>query len=109
MGGWRPIKRRDFVRKLRGLGFDGPISGTKHQFLIFGRHHQTIPSNAEFSVPQLRMLLHAKSGRSLAARFNWMNGIPSEALPLLPFSFPPFLPTFLACDANCLQTSPGSW
>jgi len=27
-GGWRPLKRRDFIRKLRALGFDGPYSGT---------------------------------------------------------------------------------
>jgi hypothetical protein len=57
MGGWRPVKRREFVRKLRGLGFDGPLSGTRHQFMILGHHRQTIPTNAEYSVPQLRMLL----------------------------------------------------
>jgi hypothetical protein len=57
MAAWRPLKRRDFIRKLRALGFDGPFSGTRHQFMIFGQHRQTIPSNSEFSVPQLRMLL----------------------------------------------------
>lgn len=57
MAGWRPLKRRDFVRKLRGLGFSGPWSGTRHQFMTFGSHRQTIPSNAEYSVPQARMLV----------------------------------------------------
>ena len=57
MAAWRPLKRRDFIRKLRALGFDGPFSGTRHQFMIFGQHRQTIPINSEFSVPQLRMLL----------------------------------------------------
>ena len=57
MAGWRPLKRRDFIRKLRALGFDGPFSGTRHQFMIYGQHRQTIPTNSEYSVPQLRMLL----------------------------------------------------
>jgi len=57
MAGWRPLKRRDFVRKLRALGFAGPYSGTRHEFMIFGSHRQTIPSNSEYSVPQIRMLV----------------------------------------------------
>jgi hypothetical protein len=57
MAGWRPLKRREFVRKLRALGFDGPFSGTRHQFMVWGQHRQTIPTNAEYSVPQIRMLL----------------------------------------------------
>jgi hypothetical protein len=47
MPAWRPLKRRDFIRKLRALGFDGPYSGTRHQFMISGQHRQTIPTNAE--------------------------------------------------------------
>src|SRR5436190_22242514 len=39
MAGWRPLKRREFVRKLRALGFVGPYSGTRHQFMTFGSHH----------------------------------------------------------------------
>jgi hypothetical protein len=39
------------------LGFEGPFSGTRHQFMAFGQHRQTIPTNAEYSVPQVRMLL----------------------------------------------------
>ena len=57
MAGWRPLKRRDSIRKLHALGFDGPFSGTRHQFMIFSGHRQTVPSNAEFSVPQVRMLV----------------------------------------------------
>ncbi len=57
MAAWRPLKRREFIRKLRALAFDGPFSGTRHQFMIFGQHRQTIPTNSEFSVPQIRMLL----------------------------------------------------
>lgn len=57
MAGWHPLKRSEFIRRLRALGFDGPHHGTRHEFLIIGRMRQTIPSNAEYSVPQLRMLL----------------------------------------------------
>ena len=57
MAGWRPLKRRDFIRKLRALGFDGPYSGTRHQFMVWGQHRQTIPTNSEYSVPQVRMLV----------------------------------------------------
>ena len=57
MSRWTPCKRREFVRKLRAFGFDGPFSGTRHQFMTFTEHRLTIPSNEEYSVPQLRMLL----------------------------------------------------
>ena len=54
---WRPIKRREFIRKLRLLGFTGPFHGTRHDFLVLGQHRQTIPSNTDYSVPQLKMLI----------------------------------------------------
>lgn len=57
MAAWRPLKRREFIRKLRVIGFNGPYSGTRHQFLVLRQHRQTIPTNLEYSVPQLRMLL----------------------------------------------------
>jgi len=57
MSRWTPVKRSEFVRRVRKLGFEGPYSGTRHQFLVNGNHRLTVPSNAEFSVPQLRLLL----------------------------------------------------
>ncbi len=57
MSRWTPCKRREFIRRLRGLGFDGPFAGTRHQFLIYQEHRLAIPSKEEFSVPQLRMML----------------------------------------------------
>jgi hypothetical protein len=54
---WIPCKRRDFVKKLRRIGFEGLYSGTKHQFMVYGQHRLTIPSNDEYSVPQLRMMI----------------------------------------------------
>jgi hypothetical protein len=57
MAGWRPLKRARLHRKLRALGFDGLYSVTRHQFMISGQHRQTIPTNSEYSVPQIRLLL----------------------------------------------------
>ena len=54
---WRPCKRRLFIKRLRQVGFDGPYSGTRHQFMIYENHRMGIPSNSEYSVPQLRMML----------------------------------------------------
>ena len=57
MSRWTPCKRRDFIRKLRSLGFDGPFFGTRHSFMVWRTYRLAIPSNAEYSVAQLRMLL----------------------------------------------------
>lgn len=57
MSRWTPCKRRDFIRRLRQLGFDGPFSGTRHQFMVYKQHRLAIPSNAEYSVPQLRVMI----------------------------------------------------
>lgn len=57
MSRWNPCKRNDFIRRLRLLGFEGLYSGSKHQFMVYQQHRLTIPSNAEYSVPQLRMML----------------------------------------------------
>ena len=70
MSRWSPCKRGDFVRRLRPLSFDGLYSGAKHQFMIYGQHRLTVPSNAEYSVPQLRMMLReveAIIGRQITA------------------------------------------
>lgn len=57
MSRWAPCKRRDFIRRLRAIGFDGPFSGTRHQFMVYEQHRLAIPSNAEYSVPRLRMMI----------------------------------------------------
>jgi predicted RNA binding protein YcfA (HicA-like mRNA interferase family) len=31
-----PISRRELIRKFRSLGYSGPFSGGKHQFMIKG-------------------------------------------------------------------------
>jgi len=70
MSRWQPCKRRDFIARLRSIGFDGPFSGTRHQFLVYNQRRLTVPSNAEYSVPQLRMLLREVAeiiGREISA------------------------------------------
>lgn len=62
MNRWDPCRRSIFIRRLRSLGFEGPFSGTKHQFMTFANHRQTIPSNDEYSVPQLRMMIREIEG-----------------------------------------------
>ena len=58
MSSWRPCKRRDFIRRLRKIGFVGLYSGTRHEFMVFEKHRLSIPLNAEYSVPQLKMMLN---------------------------------------------------
>ena len=70
MSQWRRCKRRDFIRRLRKLGFDGPYSGTRHQFMVYEQHRLAIPSKAEYSVPQFRMMLQEVAeviGRQISA------------------------------------------
>lgn len=67
---WNPCKRSDFIRRLRRLGFDGPYSGSKHQFVTLGDNRLTVPSNSEYSVPQLRFMLREVAeiiGREISA------------------------------------------
>lgn len=40
----KPIKRRELIKNLRILGFSGPFSGGKHQFMIKGNLTLTIPN-----------------------------------------------------------------
>ncbi len=59
---WKPLNRRDFIGRLKKLGFDGPYHGTRHSFMIFGERRLAIPSNKEYSVPQLKFMLKEVEG-----------------------------------------------
>jgi predicted RNA binding protein YcfA (HicA-like mRNA interferase family) len=61
-----PVKRRDLVRFLHRLGFEGPFSGGKHQFLVRGETTIRIPNPHEGDVSPgllLRMLRQAGISR----------------------------------------------
>lgn len=47
---------------MRELGFAGVFSGAKQQFMTIGENRLTLPSNDEYSVPQLRMMIRVVEG-----------------------------------------------
>jgi predicted RNA binding protein YcfA (HicA-like mRNA interferase family) len=59
-----PIKRKDLIRHLKHLGFEGPYSGGKHQFMARGDVTIRVPN------PQ-----QADIGRELLARILRQAGI----------------------------------
>lgn len=57
MSKWTPCARKTFIRKLRQLGFDAPERGGNHAYMRYGTYTLTLPSNREYSVAQVKMLL----------------------------------------------------
>jgi len=57
MARWTPCKRRDFIAKLKKLGFESPEPGGGHFYMRRGTFTLTLPNNAEYSIPQVKMLL----------------------------------------------------
>ena len=39
-----PVSRREFIRRLRQVGFDRPFSGGRHEFLVRGDHRLILPN-----------------------------------------------------------------
>ena len=61
-----PVSWNDLVRRLRDLGFEGPLSGGKHPFMVKGDLVLTIPNphRGEIGVDLLsRILRQAKISR----------------------------------------------
>lgn len=54
---WTPSKRRDFISKLKKLVFESPEPGGRHFYMRHGKLTLALPSNAEYSIPQIKMLL----------------------------------------------------
>lgn len=44
MPAFGPIQRKDLIRYLKQLGFEGPYSGGKHQFMVKETLRLTIPN-----------------------------------------------------------------
>jgi predicted RNA binding protein YcfA (HicA-like mRNA interferase family) len=57
MGNWKPLKRREFIKKLKKFGFQSPEPGGRHLYMRYGTYTLTLPNNKEYSVPQIKMLL----------------------------------------------------
>lgn len=62
-----PTKREELIKFLRTLGFTGPYSGTKHQFMIKGELRLRLPN------PH-----HGEIGREFLSRILRQAGISRE-------------------------------
>lgn len=58
MDKWKSCKRRDFIKKLKKLGFGSPEPGGRHFYMRHATYTLTLPNNKEYSVPQIKMLLN---------------------------------------------------
>ncbi|CAG1007617.1 MAG: type II toxin-antitoxin system HicA family toxin [Candidatus Methanoperedens sp.] len=54
---WKPCKRRVFIKKLVQLDFNVPEPGGRHFYMRHGTKVLTIPTNDEYSVPLLKMMI----------------------------------------------------
>ncbi|MBI2928992.1 MAG: type II toxin-antitoxin system HicA family toxin [Verrucomicrobia bacterium] len=65
-----PVSRRDLIKRLRHLGWDGPIAGGKHQHMVKGRFQLPIPNphGGEISVAMIKTIL-TETGIS---RMEWL-------------------------------------
>lgn len=62
-----PIKRQELIRNLRELGFEGPYTGGKHQYMVRAEMKLTIPNPHQ-----------AEIGRELLSRILRQAGIERE-------------------------------
>ena len=55
-----PISRRDFIKRLRYLGWEGPLPGGKHQYMVKGSMKLPIPNphGGDIGVGMLREILN---------------------------------------------------
>jgi predicted RNA binding protein YcfA (HicA-like mRNA interferase family) len=67
MSAFGPLRRAELIRALRALGFEGPYSGGKHQFMIRGQLALRIPNPHQGEI-----------GRDLLARILRQAGIDRE-------------------------------
>ena len=61
-----PVKRRDLIYYFRRLGFEGPYSGSKHQFMAKGDVTVRLPNPHQGDIGEdflLRILKQAKIGK----------------------------------------------
>lgn len=61
-----PVKRRDLIHHLKRIGFEGPFSGGRHQFLAKGDVTIRVPNPHEGDVSQgllIRILRQAGISR----------------------------------------------
>jgi len=62
-----PVSRKDLIRHLRKLGFEGPYSGGKHQFMVRDDITVRVPNPHQTDIGKellLRILRQAGIGRN---------------------------------------------
>ena len=71
-----PIKRSEFISRLKSFGFEGPFTGGKHEFMIRDTVRLTIPNphKEEIGVDLLSRILRQADIR----REEWLSGKPVE-------------------------------
>lgn len=54
-----PISRRDLIRRLKKLGFEGPFSGGRHQFMVRQDRRLILPNphRGDISASLLRRII----------------------------------------------------
>jgi predicted RNA binding protein YcfA (HicA-like mRNA interferase family) len=67
----QPVSYRDFISKLKRLGFTGPFGGGKHQFMIRSDIRLTIPNphKKEIGIDLLTRILRQAG----VSREEWLN------------------------------------
>ena len=55
----RPVSRRELVARLKALGFSGPYTGGRHQFMVRGSSRLVLPNphRGEIGVDLLKRIL----------------------------------------------------
>ena len=55
----RPVSRRELVARLKALGFSGPYTGGRHQFMVGGSIRLVLPNphRGEIGVDLLKRIL----------------------------------------------------
>ena len=67
-----PIHRREFIKRLKKLDWEGPFSGGKHEFMVKGKFNLPIPNphgNQEISIAKLSEILR----EIVVDRNEWIN------------------------------------
>lgn len=64
-----PVSRRELIRRLQRLGFEGPYSGGRHEFMLRGDCRLILPNphRGDVGVDLLQRILH----RAGVSREEW--------------------------------------
>lgn len=59
-----PVSCREFIRRLQNMGFDGPYSGGRHQFMIRGNRRIIFPNPHRHEISVGLLGFYGKQGSS---------------------------------------------